>query len=58
MVIFVETSKSRNSLPAILVRELFRQDGKFRKRTLTHPSKLPHGAVKALRRYFKQWHLF
>ena len=50
---YVETIKNRNSPPAILVRESFRQDGKVRKRTLANLSKLPPGAIEALRRYFK-----
>ena len=53
MAMYVETIKNRNSPPAILVRESFRQNGKVRKRTLANLSKLPPGAIEALRRYFK-----
>ena len=53
MAMYVETIKNRNSPPAILVRESFRQNGKVRKRTLANLSKLPPGAIEALRHYFK-----
>ena len=51
---YVETIKNPNSPPAILVRDSFRQNGKVRKRTLANLSKLPPGAIEALRRYFKR----
>ena len=46
---YIERVPNRNSPPAVLLRESFRQDGKVRKRTLANLSKLPPDAVDGLR---------
>ena len=38
---YIERVPNRNSPPAILLRESYRQDGKVRKRTLANLSKWP-----------------
>lgn len=47
---YVTEVPNRNSPPAILVRESYRQNGKPRNRTLANLSKLPAEAVEAVRR--------
>ena len=50
---YVESVKNRNSPPAILVRESYRQDGKVKKRTIANISKLPKDAIETLRSHFR-----
>ena len=47
---YVERIPNRNSPPAILLREAYREKGKVKKRTLANLSKLPPEAVETLRR--------
>jgi transposase len=46
---YIESVPNRNSPPAILLRESWREGGKTRKRTLANLSKLPPEAVEAVR---------
>ena len=46
---YIETVPNRNSPPAILLREGWREDGKVRKRTLANLSKWPPALVEGLR---------
>ena len=46
---YIERVPNRNSPPAVLLRESFREDGKVRKRTLANLSKLPDEVVDGLR---------
>jgi hypothetical protein len=50
---YVETVPNRNSPPAILLRESFRQDGQVRKRTLANISGWPTEQIESLRRVLK-----
>ena len=50
---YIDTVPNRNSPPAILVRESYREHGKHKKRTLANLSKLPAGAIELLRLYFR-----
>jgi hypothetical protein len=50
---YVETVPNRNSPPAILLRESFRQDGHVRKRTLANISDWPAEQIESLRRVLK-----
>jgi transposase len=50
---YVETIPNRNSPPAILLRESFRQDGQVRKRTLANISDWPAQQIESLRRVLK-----
>jgi hypothetical protein len=50
---YVETVPNRNSPPAILLRESFRQDGQVRKRTLANISDWPAEQIESLRRVLK-----
>ena len=50
---YVATIPNRNSPPAILLRESFRQDGQVRKRTLANISDWPAEQIEALRRVLK-----
>ncbi|MFT5192976.1 MAG: hypothetical protein ACI957_006037, partial [Verrucomicrobiales bacterium] len=50
---YVETVPNRNSPPAILLRESFRDQGKVRKRTLANLSKCPPHAIDALKAALK-----
>ncbi len=45
---YVERVPNRNSPPAVLLRESYREGGKVRKRTLANLSKLPDHAVDGL----------
>ncbi|HEY9301768.1 MAG TPA: IS1634 family transposase, partial [Phormidium sp.] len=45
----IERVPNRNSPPAILLRQSYREDGKVRKRTLANLSKLPDDAIEGLR---------
>ncbi len=45
----IERVPNRNSPPAVLLRQSYRQDGKVRKRTLANLSKLPDETVEGLR---------
>jgi transposase len=47
---FIDVVPNRNSPPAILLREGYRESGKVKKRTLANLSKLPPEAIEALRR--------
>ncbi len=46
---YIERVPNRNSPPAVLLRESFREDGKVKKRTLANLSKWPDGLVDGLR---------
>jgi len=46
---YVESVPNRNSPPAILLRETYRQDGKVKKRTLLNLSDWPRERVEGLR---------
>ena len=50
---YVERVPNRNSPPAVLLRESFRDGPKVKKRTLANLSKLPDHAVETLRRVLK-----
>ncbi len=50
---YIATVPNRDSPPAILLRESFREDGKVKSRTLANLSKLPPHAVDVLRRTLK-----
>jgi transposase len=50
---YVATVPNRNSPPAILIRESYRQDGKVKTRTLSNISKLPDHVVKLIDRSLK-----
>jgi len=50
---YIATVPNRNSPPAILLRESYREDGKVRTRTLANLSMLPPQAVDVLRRTLK-----
>src|SRR5208282_347519 len=50
---YIEAVPNRNSPPAILLRETYRQDGKFRKRTLCNLSHWPDAHVEGLRGVLK-----
>ena len=49
VAMYIESVPNRNSPPAILLRESFREDGKVRKRTLANLSKWPATLVKGLK---------
>ena len=46
---YIATIPNRNSPPAILLRESYREDGKVKTRTLANLSKLPTEAIDALK---------
>ena len=50
---YIETVPNRNSPPAILLREGWREGGKVKKRTLANLSKWPQAKIDALRRLLK-----
>jgi len=50
---YIATVPNRNSPPAVLLREGYREDGKVKTRTLANLSKLPPEAIAALRQIFK-----
>ena len=50
---YIATIPNRNSPPAILLREGYREDGKVKTRTLANLSKLPPEALAALRQVLK-----
>jgi transposase len=50
---YVAVVPNRNSPPAILLRESFRQDGKVHNRTLANISHWPHQQIEALRQVLK-----
>lgn len=50
---YIATVPNRNSPPAILLRESFREDGKVRNRTLANLSDWPAEKIEALRRVLK-----
>ena len=50
---YIETVPNRNSPPAILLREGWRENGKVRKRTLANLSKWPREKIETLRRLLK-----
>jgi len=50
---YIEIVPNRNSPPAILLRESYREDGKVMKRTLTNLSSLPGDQIDAMRRILK-----
>ena len=55
---YIATIPNRNSPPAILLRESYREDGKVKSRTLANLSKLPTEAIDVLRRSLKGENLF
>ena len=50
---FIATVPNRNSPPAILLRESYRENGKVKSRTLANLSMLPEHAIDALRQSLK-----
>ena len=50
---YIATIPNRNSPPAILLREGYREGGKVKNRTLANLSKLPPEAIEAVRRILK-----
>src|SRR5215831_4896736 len=50
---YIATVPNRNSPPAILLRESFREDGKVKNRTLANLSEWPAEKVEALRQVLK-----
>ncbi len=50
---YIATIPNRNSPPAMLLRESYREDGKVKNRTLANLSKLPPPAIEALRLVLK-----
>ena len=50
---YIEAVPNRNSPPAILLRETYRQNGKFCKRTLCNLSNWPTAHVEGLRGVLK-----
>ena len=50
---YIATVPNRNSPPAILLRESYRENGKVKSRTLTNLSNLPPPAIEMLRLHFK-----
>ncbi|MBT3328168.1 MAG: IS1634 family transposase [Gemmatimonadales bacterium] len=50
---YIATIPNRNSPPAILLREGYREGGKVKNRTLANLSKLPPEAIEAIRRVLK-----
>ena len=46
---YIESAPNRNSAPAVLLRESYRQDGKVKKRTLANLSALPGHLVEGLK---------
>ena len=50
---YIETVPNRNSPPAILLREGWREDGKVRKRTVANLSRWPRAKIEALRRLLR-----
>jgi hypothetical protein len=50
---YIESVPNRNSPPAILLRESYREEGKVRKRTLLNLSDWPHERVEGLRALLK-----
>jgi len=55
---YIATIPNRNSPPAILLRESYRENGKVKSRTLANLSKLPAEAIDVLRRSLKGETLF
>ncbi len=53
IAMYVETVPNRNSPPAILLRETYREDGKVKKRTLANLSDWPPELVEGLRALLK-----
>ena len=53
VAMYVESVPNRNSPPAILLRESFREDGQVRKRTLANISDWPAEQIESLRRVLK-----
>src|SRR5579875_891008 len=52
-VMYVATIPNRNSPPALLLRESFRQNGKVKNRTLANLSHWPAARIEALRRLLR-----
>ena len=50
---YIETVPNRNSPPAILLRESFREQGKVKNRTLANISHWPPAQIEALRQVLK-----
>ena len=50
---YIATIPNRNSPPAILLRESYRDHGKVKSRTLANLSKLPAESIEVLRRSLK-----
>ena len=50
---YIERVPNRNSPPAVLLRESYRDGGRIKKRTLANLSKLPDAGIEALRRVLR-----
>ena len=53
VAMYIASIPNRNSPPAILLREGYREGGKVRNRTLANLSKLPPEAIEAIKRVLK-----
>ena len=51
---YIERVPNRNSPPAYLIRESFRDEGKVKKRTLANLSKLPMDLIESIRVLLKE----
>ena len=58
VTMYIDTVPNRNSPPAILLREGWRENGKVKKRTLANLSKWPRAKIDNLRRVLKNETLF
>ncbi|MCP4611897.1 MAG: transposase [Planctomycetes bacterium] len=50
---YIDTIPNRNSPPAILLRESYREDGKIKKRTCANISKWPKGRIESIKKLLK-----
>jgi hypothetical protein len=49
VVMYIEQVPNRNSPPAVLLRESYREDGKVKKRTVANLSKLPEDVIESMK---------
>lgn len=50
---FIDTVPNRNSPPAVLIRESYREGGRVKKRTVANISKLPQGLIDTIAAWFE-----
>jgi hypothetical protein len=48
---YIEQVPNRNSPPAVLLRESYREEGKVKKRTVANLSKLPDDVIESMMSY-------